>query len=141
VSFIDEEIAKDPTSALAVGREIAAKNRAAPAGWLLRLLLPMIPAALLAVADARRRPLGATIVYGVALFGAYAWFLTTLPAYAPLAPGPTATAMGLVLVLVSAGAGGIAARWLSERLGEGAVERPREREATPGDLRATQAPR
>jgi hypothetical protein len=141
VSFIEEEIAKDSTSALAVGREIAAKNRAAPAGWLLRLLLPLIPAALLAAADARRRPLGATIVYGVALFAVYAWFSTTLPAYAPVAPGPGATAMALGLVLVTGGAGGLAARWLTERLGEGAVERSSEREAPPGDLRVTPAPR
>jgi hypothetical protein len=141
VSFIEEEVAKDPTSALAVGREIAAKNRAAPAGWLLRLLLPLIPAALLAVADARRRPLGATIVYGVALFAVYAWFSTTLPAYSPVAPGPGAMAMGLVLVLMTGGAGGLAARWLSERLGEGAVEPSSEREAPPGDLRVTPAPR
>jgi hypothetical protein len=141
VSFIEEEIAKDPMSALAVGREIAAKNRAASAGWLLRVLLPLIPAALLAVADSRRRPLGATVGYGVALFAVYAWFMTTMPAYAPLVPGPAATAMGLVLALVSAGTGGIAARWLSERLGEGVVERSREREAPPGDLRVTPAPR
>jgi hypothetical protein len=141
VSFIEEEIAKDPTSALAVGREIATKNRAAPAGWLLRLLLPLIPAALLSAVDARRRPLAATLVYGVALFAVYAWFLTTLPAYAPLAPGPGSTAMGLLLVLVCGGAGGLAARWLSERLVEAGAERDWGREAPPGELRVTPASR
>jgi hypothetical protein len=141
VSFIEEEVAKDPTSALAVGREITEKNRAVPTSWVLRLLLPLIPAALLGVADARRRPVGATIVYGVGLFAAYAWLMTTLPAYAPLAPGSGATAVGLVFVVVTSAAGGVAARWLSERLGEGDVEGSSARDARPRELKATPAPR
>ena len=65
-SFIEEEIARDPSSALAAGREIAEKNRTVPAtAWPLRLSLSLLPAALMASADPRRRPGVATIVYGL----------------------------------------------------------------------------
>src|SRR5262249_9217873 len=58
VSFIAEEVAKDGTSSIALGREIAEKNQAVPPpSWTLRLALPLGPAVLMALADARRRPL------------------------------------------------------------------------------------
>jgi len=116
-SFLEEAIRNDPSSALAVGREIAEKNRTAPASpWPLRLLLPLLPATLMAAADARRRPVGASVVYGLGMFTAYAWFLTGLPAYAPLVPARSETAIALVLTVLCAAAGGFAARWLSDRV-------------------------
>jgi len=127
-SFIEEEIAKDPSSALAVGREIAEKNRTVPAtAWPLRLSLTLLPAALMASADPRRRPGVATIVYGLGMFAAYAWFLTSLPAYAPLVPAASETATALLLTVVCAAAGGLAARWLSDRLLGGAPDPRAER--------------
>jgi len=64
--YFEEEIARDPSSALAAGREIAEKNRTVPAtAWPLRLSLSLLPAALMASADPRRRPGVATIVYGL----------------------------------------------------------------------------
>jgi hypothetical protein len=87
VSFLGEEIARDSGSHVALGREIAEKNRAVPPpSWALRLALPLLPAAVMALADPRRRPRAASIAYGVAVFAAYTWFLSTLPAYAPLMP-------------------------------------------------------
>lgn len=117
VSVIEEAVAKDTSSPIAVGRQIAEKNRAVPPpSWPLRLALPLVPAALMAVADPKRRPGGAAIAYGAATFGAYAWFLSTLPAYAPLTPTAVETAVALLITVAAGAAGGLAARWLAARL-------------------------
>jgi hypothetical protein len=122
VSYIGEEIAKDSSSHIAVGREIAEKNQAVPPpSWTLRLALPLVPAAVMAVADPRRRPGAAAIAYGVAVFAVYAWFLSTLPAYAPLAPPVLETVTALALTIALGAAGGTAARWLADRLIGGAT--------------------
>ncbi|HEY7542761.1 MAG TPA: hypothetical protein VIF11_21655 [Methylomirabilota bacterium] len=109
VSVIEEAVAQDTSSPVAVGREIAQKNEAMPPpAWALRLALPLVPAALMALADPRRRPVLAAITYGVAVFAAYAWFLSTLPAYAPLVPRALETAAALGLTVAYAAAGGVA---------------------------------
>jgi len=117
VSFIGEEIAKDSSSPIAMGREIAEKNQAVPPPpWALRLALPLVPAAVMALAEPRRRPAAAAIAYGVTVFAAYTWFLSTLPAYRPLMPSGLETATALALTVAYGAAGGHAARWLSGRL-------------------------
>jgi len=132
VSVIGEEVARDPSSPVAVGREIAEKNRTVGATpWALRLSLPLVPAALMALADPRRRPGAATIVYGLTLFATYAWFLAGLPAYAPLAPAGGETAAALALTLVGGAAGGVASRWLADRLVGAAPDLPAERVPRP----------
>jgi len=117
VSFIGEEIAKDSSSPIAMGREIAEKNQAVPPPpWALRLALPLVPAAVMALAEPRRRPAAAAIAYGVTVFAAYTWFLSTLPAYRPLMPSGLETATALALTVAYGAAGGHVARWLSDRL-------------------------
>lgn len=117
VSVIEEAVAKDTTSPIAIGREIAEKNQAAPPpSWPLRLALPLVPAAVMALADPRRRPAAAALVYGAAMFTGYAWFLSTLPAYAPLTPTAVETAIALLIAGAAGAAGGLAARWLATRL-------------------------
>ena len=126
VSFLDEAIARDSGSHVALGREIAEKNRAVPPpSWALRLALPLVPAAVMALADPRRRPRAASIAYGVAVFAAYTWFLSTLPAYAPLAPSVLEAATALALAVVAGAAGGAGAAWLADRLHGGGARRPR----------------
>jgi hypothetical protein len=126
VSFIDEAIAQDTRSPIAVGRVIAEKNQAVPPPpWALRLALPLVPAALLALTDPRRRPVAAAIVYGASVFTAYAWFLSTLPAYAPLRPTGLETATALALTLGYGAAGGAGARWLAAQLVGAAPLEPR----------------
>jgi len=84
VSFLDEEVAKDAGSPIAVGREIREKNRTVPPPpWALRLALPLIPAALMAL-PIRGAGRAAAIVYGSACSPNTRGFLSTLPAYAPL---------------------------------------------------------
>ncbi|MBI4637384.1 MAG: hypothetical protein HY727_13635 [Candidatus Rokubacteria bacterium] len=132
VSVLGEEIRKDPTSPIAIGNAIVEKNRAAPDPWAMRLLLPLIPALLLGAADPRRRPLGATAVYGVALFIAYGWYASTRPAYQPLIPTAVETAVALTLTAGTALVGGFAGRALSDFLAARAPEPPGvTREAAP----------
>ena len=117
VPFVGEEVARDSGSAIAVGREIVEKNQAVPPPpWALRLALPLVPAAVMALAEPRRRPAAAAIAYGVTVFAAYTWFLSTLPAYRPLMPSGLETATALALTVAYGAAGGHAARWLSDRL-------------------------
>jgi len=121
VSVIEEAVAQDTSSPIAVGRQIAEKNQTVPPpSWALRLALPLVPAVLMALADPRRRPGAAAIVYGVSMFAAYAWFLSALPAYAPLTPTGLETAAALALTVAYAAAGGLAGRWLAARLVGGA---------------------
>jgi hypothetical protein len=122
VSVIDEAVVQDTSSPVAVGREIAQKNEAVRPPWALRLALPLVPAVLMALADPRRRPALAAIAYGVAVFASYAWFLSTLPAYAPLVPSALDTAAALVLTVVYAAAGGVAGRKLAAQLVRGEIE-------------------
>jgi hypothetical protein len=131
VSFLDEEVAKDAGSPIAVGREIAEKNRTVPPPpWALRLALPLVPAALMALADPRRRPRASAIVYGVGGFTEYAWFLSTLPAYAPLTPTGLETVAALLITVACGAASGLAARRLAAKLVGGAPE-PRAGRARP----------
>ena len=123
VSVIEEALAQDTSSPVAMGREIARKNQAVPPPpWALRLALPLMPAVLMALADPRRRPALAAITYGVAVFAAYAWFLSTLPAYAPLVPRGLETAAALALTVAYAAAGGVAGRGLAAQLVRGEIE-------------------
>jgi hypothetical protein len=105
-SVIDDEIRKDPTSAIALGAAIREKNRAAPRPLWLRLALPLVAASTLALLDVRRRPTAACIGYGVALLALYGWYIGTSAAFAPLVPsvGETAIALGITALAGAAGA-------------------------------------
>jgi hypothetical protein len=69
VSVIEEEIAKDPTSPIAVAT-LMARKEGVPAGQTggRRHLFALWPALAMALVDARRRPIAATLAYGAALF-------------------------------------------------------------------------
>ncbi len=112
VSFIGEEIAKDPTSPIAVNHEIARKNGTTPGAFNPILIPVALLAALAMVAvDARRRPRLAGLAYGVTLFIAFGLVLARLPAFATSLPSMTETAVAAVLTaLAGLGAGAIACR-------------------------------
>ena len=120
VSYLTEAIAEDPTSPIALGNEIARKNRKAPDPWPLRLALPLVTAAVFAAADGRRRPVAAGAAYGVALLAAYGWYLASRPAFAPLTPTPLETAAALVVAALAGAAGGWLARAVAAALEPGA---------------------
>jgi hypothetical protein len=117
VSVIAEEIARDPGSPIAIATAIARKNGATPGrtGGAIHVVA-LLPAAAMAVLDARRRARFATLGYAATLFFVVGWVLSTRPALAPLVPGPVESALALALTLAAALVGAAAARALSDSL-------------------------
>jgi len=119
VSFIEEEIAKDPTSPIAVTQAIAQKNGSTPGsapGGSLARLLSLAPVLLLIALDPRRRPVSATVLYGVGLFAFWALTIGRTPAFAPMMPGVWPTVVAFAITMAAALIGGTAAGRLSEGL-------------------------
>ena len=119
VSVVQEEIAKDPTSPIAVSHAIARKNGGTPGGvpgeplaWLLSLL-PML---LLVALDPRRRPVLATVLYAGGLFALWGLTIGRTPAFQPMMPGLGPTVGALLITIAMGLIGGTAARWLAESL-------------------------
>jgi hypothetical protein len=122
VSVIEEEIMKDPTSPIAVAT-LMARKEGVPAGQTggRRHLFALWPALAMALVDARRRPIAATLTYAVALFALLAWRLPSRPSLAAMAPGLPETIVALLLTLTAALAAAYAARGLSNALAGGQV--------------------
>jgi hypothetical protein len=122
VSVIDEEIAREPGSPIALATAIARKNGSEPGqvGGLLHLV-SALPILLFCVIDGRRRPLSATVAYAAALCLTTAWALGHTRAFAPLVPGATDTALALVLALGAALGGGYLGNRLAEALARDAT--------------------
>jgi hypothetical protein len=117
VSVIDSEITKDPTSPIAVAMLMARKEGITPGQTGgRRHTFALLPVLAMALVDARRRPLAATLAYAVTLFAVLAWRLPSRPSLAAMAPGAPDTIVALLLVVAAAMAGGWAARWLSDTL-------------------------
>ena len=111
VSFIAEEIAKDPASPIAVTHEISRKNGTAVGAHISMLVMLALLAALVMTAvDARRRPVLASLAYGVTLFVAVGVFLARMPAFKDSIPSAPDTALAAVLTALAALAGGALAR-------------------------------
>ncbi len=116
VSVIGEEIQKDPTSPIALAAAIRAKSRGAGMPIPIRLLLPIVAAAVMAAADPRRRPALACVGYGVALLVLYGWSTSHSPAFAPLVPTAVETAAALAITALAALVGSALARRLADAL-------------------------
>jgi hypothetical protein len=99
---ITEEIKKDPTSPIALAAEIREKNRGSGPPWVVRLMLPVVAAAVLVVVDLRRRPAAACIAYGVTMVALYGWSIGQTPAFRTQAASPAETALALVITIVAA---------------------------------------
>src|SRR5262249_12776196 len=113
VSVIDAEIAKDPTSPIALAHEIARKNGTAPGDAGLLMSRGLVSVAVMVALDPRRRPVAAAMGWAIALFAIYGTSLARSPAFHPMAPGAAATAIALVLTVAAAVLGGRAARGLA----------------------------
>jgi hypothetical protein len=113
-----EEIAKDPTSPIAIAQAIAQKNgppsRSGP--FTLTQLMSVIPVLVLVAIDPRRRPVVATVAYGITLLATMTWSLSRSPAFAPRSPGVGTTLIALALTLLVALASTATAGWLSDAL-------------------------
>jgi hypothetical protein len=124
VSVIQEEIAKDPTSSIAVANAIARRNGTEPGATAgLAQLIGLIPVAALVAADPRRRPVAATVAYALVMFAVMGARLALLPAFQEVLPSASDTVAALALTALAGLAGG----WFAARLA--AVLDPEPREA------------
>jgi len=114
---IAEAIAADPGSPIALAHEMARRNGTVPGRSLTLRLVPVLPAALMVLVDARRRWRLAAVAFGATLLAASGGALGRAPALAHALPAPADTALALVLTLAAALAGGAAAVRLAARLG------------------------
>ena len=114
VSVLAEEIQKDPTSPIAMAAAIRAKTRGAGVPLAIRLLLPLLAAAVMTAVDVRRRTALACVAYGVAVLALYGWSTSHNPAFVPPAAGETAVALAITVVAGLAGA--VLGRLLAEAL-------------------------
>jgi len=119
VSVIEGEIAKDPTSPIAVAHAIARKNGGTPGGvpgGSVARLLSLAPVLMLVALDPRRRPVPATVAYALGLFALWAFTIGRTPAFLPMMPGAGITLVALMITIGLAVVGGSAARRLAETL-------------------------
>jgi hypothetical protein len=113
-SFIAEEIAKDPTSPIALAHEIAARNMARPGGFSPNARVhPLLVALVMVIIDPRRRPVLASVAYGLTILLTSGVVLARLPAFAASLPSASDTvlAAGLTILAAMVGAtvaGGVA---------------------------------
>jgi hypothetical protein len=111
VSQIDEVIANDTTSPIAVAHIIARKNGTRPGQGALPLrVLPLLPAALLLAVDTRRRWVAASVLFGLSLFAIYGYVIGHRPAFQDALPSVMDGAVALPLAVAAALAGGAAGR-------------------------------
>ena len=117
VSVVTEEIAKDPTSPIALATEIARKNGTTPgAARSATRPLGLVPPLIMSAVDPRRRPIAATVGYAVTVFTLNGWSFAASPAFQPMVPSAAETGVALALTLAAALAGGLAADRLADRL-------------------------
>jgi hypothetical protein len=108
-SFIGEEIVKDPTSPIAISHEIARKNGVAPGPNLRGLAVALLAALALIAVDARRRPLAASVAFGLVLFAGVGLALARQPAFAQSLPSAVDIVVAVLVTALAAAAGGVLA--------------------------------
>jgi hypothetical protein len=113
---ITEEIKKDPTSPIALAAQIREKNRGSGPPWVIRLMLPVVAAAVLVVADLRRRPAVACVAYGIAMLALFGWSIGQTPAFSPLAPSAAETMLAVLITIVAGLLGSLMGRWIADGL-------------------------
>jgi hypothetical protein len=105
-STIEAAIAADPASPVAVAHEMARRNGGVPGRSMILRLIPILPAALMTLADSRRRWRLGAAVFGLALVATSAAVLGRVPALSHAIPSPADVALALVAALVCALASG-----------------------------------
>jgi hypothetical protein len=111
---IVEAIAADPASPIALAHEMARRNGMTLGRSLTMRLIPLVPAALMTLADPSRRWRLAAAVFGLALAGVSASVLSRWPALSHALPSPADTTLALALTLAASIAGG----WLGAKLAD-----------------------
>jgi hypothetical protein len=116
-SFLAEEIAKDPTSPIAVAHEMARKNGTAPGAFNpIFVMLGLLAALAMMAVDARGRPVLASVAYSLAIFVTVSTTLARMPAFAQSLPSVPETALAATVTVLAGVAGGVLARGAVEQL-------------------------
>jgi hypothetical protein len=121
-STIEEAIAADPTSPVAVAHEMARRNGGVPGRSMILRLIPIVPAALMAFADTLRRWRLGSAVFGLALIATSAVVLGRVPALSHALPSAGDLALALVAALVCALASGWCAVKVTDAFGRATSE-------------------
>jgi hypothetical protein len=96
------EAVADPTSPIGVAHAIARRNGATPGRGFTVRLFPVLPAILLALIDARRRPLAAGLAFGLGLFVVNGVMFLRSPAFAHVHPDPVDAVVAVVITALAA---------------------------------------
>jgi hypothetical protein len=116
------EALADPTSPIAVAHEIALRNGTAPGrGYMVRVF-PILPALLLALFDARRRPFTAGIAFGLGLHAVNAVMFLRSPAFVHVHPDPLDALLALVVTVAAGVVATMAALAFEARLSGPAID-------------------
>jgi hypothetical protein len=120
-SFLAEEIAKDPTSPIAVAHEMARKNGTTPGAFNpIFVGLALLAALVMVAVDARGRPLLASVAYSLTVFVTVSATLARMPAFAESLPSVPETALAAAVTVLAGSVGGVLAQqatWLARRVG------------------------
>ncbi|MBI1846074.1 MAG: hypothetical protein HY294_08955 [Candidatus Rokubacteria bacterium] len=118
VPVIQQAIAEDPTSVIALTHEIGRRTGQPPGRSVAQRVFVAIAAVALVAVDARRRPRAASLAFGAAFIAVSSWGFSRAPALRGLLPHGLEIPFGVGLALLMALAGGAAgvavASWLSE---------------------------
>ena len=124
VSSIAEAIAEDPTSPIAVAHEIARRNGTTPGRSFAVRMFPLLPAALLVLADPRRRPFAAGLAFGAGLYVVNAVMFLRAPAFAHVHPDLVDALIAAVLTALAAWVAVLAATAFESRVMGGRSDDP-----------------
>jgi hypothetical protein len=113
-STIEEAIAADPDSPVAVAHEMARRNGVVPGRSMVLRLIPILPAALMTLVDSLRRWRVGAAVFGLALVATSAVVLGRVPALSHALPSAADAALGLAVALACA----LASGWCAITVGE-----------------------
>ncbi len=114
-ALLEEAIAADPASPVAVAHEMARRNGIVPGRSMILRWIPLLPAAFMSLADPLRRWRLAASVFGLTLAVTSAGVLGRLPALSHALPSLTDGALALVLALACA----LAAGWSAVKVAAG----------------------
>jgi hypothetical protein len=109
-SFLAVEIAKDPTSPIAVAHEMARKNGTTPGAFNpIFVGLALLAALVMVAVDARGRPVLASVAYSITVFVTVSATLARMPAFAQSLPSVPQTALAAAATVLGGVAGGVLA--------------------------------
>jgi hypothetical protein len=116
-SFLAEEIAKDPTSPIAVAHEMARKNGTTPGAFNpICVGMALLAAFVIVAVDARGRPVVASVAYSLTVFVTVSATLARMPAFVQSLPSVPESALAAVVIVLAGVAGGVLARGAVEQL-------------------------